>query len=843
MPTALDELAQRIAVLEAALPELSRSSRLAYSSVDDGALTVTAAGTVRAIIGQQPDGTTAVNVVNGPPPPTPATPAATGALGGVAVTWDGTFADGAVCPLDFARVEVHAARTADVAGDATTLISTIESPQGGRVLVPTAVPVTVVLVARSTSGRASSLSATATASPSKVVADQVLAGIVGELQLADAAVTAAKVAAAAIDSPALADAAVTAAKIGQAAVAAGKLASDAVTAGTIAADAVTAREIAAGTVTTAELAAGAVTTTQLAAGAVTAGQIAAGAITATQLAANAVTSSKIAADAVAAGQIAAGAITGREIKALSISGDKLAANTITAGQIAAGAITTDALAVGVVNNFVPDGGFEGPVGAALVAAAGTGWAIAAAGNGSVKSARVDASAATATTKSMGLVTVAVRPGDQLLLRCDYQASSDWKGSAVKFYAKWMDATGSVLGYGAAQTLTPALGPTWQPLSATVTAPANTATARLMLETLQSTAGSVLFDNAEAKPVLGQVQIADGTITAAKLSADAITGKTITGGTISGTYINGVNIDGATLRTAAAGNRVEITSASGSPGATGMVRLYSGSPTEVGPAAVSSSYDSTANTSRLTLMSAALTDAPAKPAKGGVVAMSVPTAWPQSSITLSSSPGKSQISFEATDTYVGGTLGIRYGISAGYLDLSATSAPVTPTQGGVLSVSNPAFSHVIIGNNEIVAAAGQDWTDLVLNKKLAVNQAAITASVPISAAGWQAWQSITYANGTSQLGGWQTVGFKKMADGTCMLRGIISVPGAFANGVVGTIGDPTCRPKLGEVFAASVPNNVGGNVFVQANGNIEIWNASGALGGWLSFSGIRWSCVD
>ncbi len=841
MPDPIDQLAQRIADIERLSQDISRSSRLAYSSIDDGALTVTADGKLRAIIGQQPDGTTAVTVVNGPPPPTPTTPTASSTLGGVSATWDGTFANQAVCPLDFARVEVHAARTADVTPDTTTLIGTIESPQGGRILIPTTVPVTVMLVARSTSGKASAPSGTATASPAKVVADEVLAGIVGELQLADDAVTAAKVATGAIDSQAIADAAVTATKIGQAAVAAGKLAADAVTAGTIAADAITAREITAGAVTTAELAAGAVTTANLAAGAVTAGQIAAGTITGSLLAANTVSAGNIAANAIVAGKIAADAITGREIKALSITGDKLAVNTVTATQIAAGAITTDALAVGVVNNYVPDGSFEGPVGAALVAAAGASWSIAPTGNASAKSAKVDATAAAAATKSLDLVTVPVRPGDQLLLRYDYQASVDWKGGAVKLYARWIDATGATLGYNAAQATAPVLGATWQTLSATVTAPASATTVRVVAESWQATAGTVMFDNIEARPVLGQVQIADGTITAAKLSADAITGKVITGGTITGTYISGVNIDGATLRTAATGNRVEATSVTQNGSPTGMVRLYSGSAQETNPATISSVYDPVQNSSLLTLQSAKLTDPPKTAA---AIAPRSVTLWPQADIKLWSTPGQARVDIDAGSTSVNGGLWVRYDVDAHTLYARGPSGPMRPDLANANVYAGDGTSdHIRIGNNEIIACNKDQWADLKLNQRLTVSQTVITAAVPITAAGWNTWQSITFGNGMSQLGGWQTVSFKRLPDGSCALRGIVSVPNGFSNGAIGTIGDPQCRPKLGEVFAASTSSNVGGNVFIQANGNIEVWGAAGALGGWLSLSGISWSCID
>lgn len=349
MPNALDELAARIAALEEAAREQRRSSTLAYSSIDDGALTVTSAGKLRAVIGQQPDGTTGVNLVNGPVPAIPSKPTAAPTLGGVRVTWDGKFADGSPGPMDLVRVEVHAARAPGTGPSPATLITTIDTPQGGTVTVPANAPVWVALVARTTSGRASAPSATATAGPAVVVAQEVMAGIIGDLQLAAGSVTAAKVAAGAIDDRAIAEAAVTAAKIGLAAVTAGKIAQNAVTAGAVAADAITAREIVAGAITAAELAAGAVTTASLAAGSVTASQIAANSVTASKLAANAVTASSIAADAVAAGAIAAASVTGREIRAQSITTDKLAVNSVTASQIAAGAVTAAALTADAID--------------------------------------------------------------------------------------------------------------------------------------------------------------------------------------------------------------------------------------------------------------------------------------------------------------------------------------------------------------------------------------------------------------------------------------------------------------------------------------------------------------
>ncbi|GAA2136662.1 hypothetical protein GCM10009760_16300 [Kitasatospora kazusensis] len=268
MPDPINQLVSRLTDLERATREADRSSGLAQSSVDDGALAVTADGRLRALIGQQPDGTTAVTVVNGPVPPTPSRPNAAPVLGGVRVGWDGTFTGGQPCPLDFARVEVHAAPATGFTPSAATLVTTIETPQGGTAVIPARAAVWALLVTRSTSGTASPASAETTAAPAKVVADEVLAGVIGELQLAAAAVTAAKLAVGAVTTPALAAGSVTAGQLAAGAVAAGKIAADAITGREIKALSITADKIAANTIAAGQLAAGAVTATTLSADAI-----------------------------------------------------------------------------------------------------------------------------------------------------------------------------------------------------------------------------------------------------------------------------------------------------------------------------------------------------------------------------------------------------------------------------------------------------------------------------------------------------------------------------------------------------------------------------------------------
>lgn len=155
--------------------------------------------------------------------------------------------------------------------------------------------------------------------PARLLDDK-LVGLEHELQLADEAVTEAKIAVGAVTNKKLAIDAVTAEKIAEAAVTAQKLAQEAVTEEKIAGEAITAEKIKAGAIGTAALAAGAVTTDKLDAQAVTAEKIAAGAVTAEKIQAGSITSQHINADGITANLITSGELLTAKVTVASQDG-------------------------------------------------------------------------------------------------------------------------------------------------------------------------------------------------------------------------------------------------------------------------------------------------------------------------------------------------------------------------------------------------------------------------------------------------------------------------------------------------------------------------------------------
>ncbi|MEV7512089.1 hypothetical protein AB0O57_29445 [Streptomyces sp. NPDC091201] len=496
------------------LEALERSTQASHTSIEGGAIEVyDKNGTRRGSVGLQPDGSLALVPVNSAPPPTPTRAAVQPALAGLVVAWDGQWDDRAATPADFALVQVHVGLAADFTPSAATLAGAITDVHGGSITfgITGYAPLWVRLVAVNTAAAPGPASVAVQGTPRQAVSQDLIDGVVGELQLADDAVTAAKVAVGAIDSQALAAAAVTAEKLGAAAVEAGKIAAGAVTKDALAVGSVTAGAIAANAITAAALAAGAVTAAAITAGSITAGALAANSVTAEKLVAGAVQAAALAVDAVTAGKIAANAVTAREIKALSVTAAHLAANSVTASaiqagiidatHIKAGAITADKIGVGTTGNLIPDPSFEGAITAVRVQAAGADWSIVTSGRDSPKALQVSAASATPATRLLTLTTVPVLPGEAYYLSFDYLASADWAGDSIRFFAAWEDAAGAALSWGIVLVDTPTRG-AWTRAAGQYQVPAGAVRARFVVETYQSTAGTVAFDNVEARPVIG-----------------------------------------------------------------------------------------------------------------------------------------------------------------------------------------------------------------------------------------------------------------------------------------------------------------------------------------------------
>ncbi|MFD8516609.1 hypothetical protein ACFV27_37395 [Streptomyces antimycoticus] len=180
-----------LADIKKRLARIERGSRLASASIENTAVRVyDDSGSLRAIVGQQADGTTAVNVTNGPVPPTPSAPTVSPELAALKVTWDGTFTDAQAAPLDWMRVEVHVGATSGFTPDQSTLRDTIETPQGGSVIIP--LPYTewwVRMRCRTTSGAAGPATAGVAGTPRQAGAADIVAGAITADKLDAAAIT------------------------------------------------------------------------------------------------------------------------------------------------------------------------------------------------------------------------------------------------------------------------------------------------------------------------------------------------------------------------------------------------------------------------------------------------------------------------------------------------------------------------------------------------------------------------------------------------------------------------------------------------------------------------------
>ncbi|MFB6525261.1 hypothetical protein [Streptomyces sp. NPDC056399] len=509
------DLARLLASYEERLRALERTSQAAYSSIEGGSMDIyDENGDLKGSVGVQPDGGVALVAVNTPPPPTPTPPTVEPVLAGLVVGWDGQWDDSYTTPTDFSLVQVHIGPSPDFLPDLSTHVATITAPLGGTVTIAVDgyTAVWVRLMAANTATTTGPASAAVQGTPRQAVEHDLIDGIVTETKLARDAVTETKIALGAVGTAALAagavledklaKAAVTLDKIAQGAVTTTALATDAVTAGKIAADAIGAREIQAGAVTAFELAAESVSAEKLTALAVTADKIAANSVTAEKLAALSVTAEKLAALSVTAEKIAALSVTSDKLAANSVVASKISAGAIEATHVKAGALTADRLALGTDGNIIADPGFEGAVTDQRVATAPN-WSITA-GNNSPRAVRVDATSATAATRTLTLADLPAVPNQRMWLGIDYLASADWAGSRISIYAEWLGADGTVIGTSAVTTGDgAAVRGTWQRITGVPAevAPANTTRVRIRIASVSATAGGVAFDNAAARVVV------------------------------------------------------------------------------------------------------------------------------------------------------------------------------------------------------------------------------------------------------------------------------------------------------------------------------------------------------
>lgn len=129
------ELARRLSKVERTVRSLGSTPQLAHSSLEDGAVRAYSGDSQVMTIGRQWDGTYVATSQNGPVPPTPSAPIVTDGTESLVVRWDGTFAGGAIAPMDFLRVDIHIGITAGFTASHANRRGSILAPAGGEVTV------------------------------------------------------------------------------------------------------------------------------------------------------------------------------------------------------------------------------------------------------------------------------------------------------------------------------------------------------------------------------------------------------------------------------------------------------------------------------------------------------------------------------------------------------------------------------------------------------------------------------------------------------------------------------------------------------------------------------------
>ena len=138
MSDSLRRLAAQVVGLKRDVLQLQTAPRAGQTSIEHGgAITVVdpETGAATARLGTQTDGTYGAVTLDGPTPPIPSVPILDVAPGLVAVTWDGTHADGAATPLDFYTVEVYVAAEPFAFIEEGTLSGSLVGSDGDRITI------------------------------------------------------------------------------------------------------------------------------------------------------------------------------------------------------------------------------------------------------------------------------------------------------------------------------------------------------------------------------------------------------------------------------------------------------------------------------------------------------------------------------------------------------------------------------------------------------------------------------------------------------------------------------------------------------------------------------------
>jgi len=297
------------------------TASLGFSSIEDGSLVIyDADGNVRNVIGKQDDGSYVggASPVALDPPEVPNPPLVSAGFGTLMVVSQGS--SDPPWPRSFSHVNVYMSEGTGAEGDPITegivvgtIIGTVNSAFVIAGLDPK--PYRIWLTSVGIDTAESDASTAVTGTPTMVVGQDILDGAITELQLANDAVTAAKLAAASV--------------------------------GTI--------QIQGESIDVTKLADGSVDGDKIIANAIAAGHLAAASVTSIAIAAQAIQAENIAVGAIQAGHLAADSVTAANILALSIQADHLAANSVTSGKLEAGAIRADHLQAGII---IADASFE-----------------------------------------------------------------------------------------------------------------------------------------------------------------------------------------------------------------------------------------------------------------------------------------------------------------------------------------------------------------------------------------------------------------------------------------------------------------------------------------------------